>query len=599
MVETAGVADAKDMRLVTRFGPRNGGIARTLAHALRGAWTDSDGIALALSLLVMGVLTIATAAVITASTSNEHAFGRDRQVNRALNIAEAGLNAGVDHLRLMSVQESLGDDSVAGDGNVDQGGFSYTATRSENLAELPTDPEVYKWTVESTGTSPDGNVTRIVSTTLSETITNTSETETTTTPASDAYGYGMFLGDGDQACEANGTGNNVFGNSAQIAVDVYVKGDLCVSGGGSPIIAQPAGTHDTVTVYIGGFFKTLGNASPIGKSTEQLHSATIVKGCIGGSNGGNSSRRYPQPVQCSQTPPSSAPTNCQGSSCGSGVWATLHTSTQNDIAKPVIDTNWYTNAQPGPSTGCGPGSTYPQGWTAAQFKSRVLDNDSTRNTSVGTVNLLHLVDQSSGSGGTAHNSFDCRWYDGQGNLVGQLKWDYPAGCGNNPANGVADLIIDGTVFIDGNLAIGSCDLAVYQGRGTIYVNGTVSFANGGRICAKPVSGSPCAGNYDPGQNLLEIVAVNAGNLRPAFTMSGAGTYEGVAFMNGVFNGANGSILNGVVIADQATMSGDADFQTTVNPPSGAPGAGETTTTTTEGAPEASWTSVPGSWQQLK
>ena len=153
----------------------------------------------------------------------------------------------------------------------------------------------------STGTSPDGNVTRVVSTKVSETITNTSATETTTTPASDAYGYGMFLGDGDQTCEADGTGNNVFGNSAQIAVDVYVKGDLCVSGGGSPIIAQPSGTSDTVNVYIGGFFKTLGNGSPIGTSSAQLHSATIVKGCVGGSNGGKSSRRYPQPVQCSQT----------------------------------------------------------------------------------------------------------------------------------------------------------------------------------------------------------------------------------------------------------------------------------------------------------
>jgi hypothetical protein len=197
------------------------------------------------------------------------------------------------------------------------------------------------------------------------------------------------------------------------------------------------------------------------------------------------------------------------------------------------------------------------------------------------------------------NSFDCRYYDSSGNLVGQLKWAFPSSCGAAPASGTADLTISGTVFIDGNLSFSGCDYAVYQGRGTIYVNGTVNFANGAKVCAKPISGSPCNGNYDQSQNLLELVALNAGNQASGFTMSGGTTYEGVAFTNGVFNEGNGAVLNGPVIADRATMSGNAQLRTTVNPPSGSPGAATTTTTTTQGPDQVSWSGVAGSWQQLK
>ena len=58
---------------------------------LRAPWrlklAGQDGIALVLTVIVIGVLTIGTVAAITEVNSNEHAFGRDRQVNRALNIA--------------------------------------------------------------------------------------------------------------------------------------------------------------------------------------------------------------------------------------------------------------------------------------------------------------------------------------------------------------------------------------------------------------------------------------------------------------------------------------------------------------------------------
>ena len=377
-----------------------------------------------------------------------------------------------------------------------------------------------------------------------------------------------------------------------MTVDVYIKGSLCVSGNSSPFILEPTGSQGTVSVYVGGKFKSKSNASPIGTSTAKLKSVTVV---------GRLHRLEPQLVGRMQQAGESFEQHQERV-----VWLRrlgeylLVDPARHRQADRDGDT-WYSAAAPGPATGCGAGSTYPSTWTqtSAYFTQHFFDNDTTRNSSVGTVHMLELVDRSSGAGGTAHNSFDCRWYDSDGTLVGQLKWTYPSSCGAAPASGTADLTVNGTVFIDGNLSFASCDYAVYQGRGTIYVNGTVTFANGAKVCALPISGNPCLGNFDPSQNLLEIVAVNAGNANPGFALSGAATYEGISYTNGVFNGGNGASVNGPVIADTATMSGNAKLRSTVDPPPGAPGAASTTTTTTQGPDQASWSGVPGSWQQLK
>ena len=93
---------------------------------------------------------------------------------------------------------------------------------------------------------------------------------------------------------------------------------------------------------------------------------------------------------------------------------------------------------------------------------------------------------------------------------------------------MADLTINRNVYLDGNLVFDACDYAVYQGRGTIYVNGTVDLRNNGsKICAKAISGSPCSREFrSRAADLLEIVAVNAGNVSPGYTLTGAGTYRG-------------------------------------------------------------------------
>jgi len=66
---------------------------------------DERGIALVLALVVMGTLSITAVSVAMFTTSNETSSARDRDVARALNTAEAGLN---NALAVLTQQDSTG-----------------------------------------------------------------------------------------------------------------------------------------------------------------------------------------------------------------------------------------------------------------------------------------------------------------------------------------------------------------------------------------------------------------------------------------------------------------------------------------------------------
>ncbi len=77
---------------------------------MRKRLSDESGLALVLALIVVAALSVATASMIMLVTSNQTAVGRDRQEERAFNIAEAGLNEAVSYL---STQDTLSISSVA------------------------------------------------------------------------------------------------------------------------------------------------------------------------------------------------------------------------------------------------------------------------------------------------------------------------------------------------------------------------------------------------------------------------------------------------------------------------------------------------------
>jgi len=225
-------------------------------------------------------------------------------------------------------------------------------------------------------------------------------------------------------------------------------------------------------------------------------------------------------------------------------------------------------------------SSYPSGYTASTFKAAIFDNNSTMDKSLGTLDFLNF------------GSFDCRYYASDGTLVGQLKWQ-----SGNPGS----LTINGTIWMDANLAFSSnSNYAIVHGRGTIYATGTISFSGQAKICELPTSGSNCAGNYDANQNLLVFVAYNSGSSSTTgFTLTGQNTFEGIAFTNGTLNEGGNATLHGPVLADTATMAGNGDTRTIINPPPGSPGAAYDETVTNSGVDTATWNDVPGSWRQLK
>lgn len=158
--------------------------------------------------------------------------------------------------------------------------------------------------------------------------------------------------------------------------------------------------------------------------------------------------------------------------CGpsSGVWAGTLDHTPIGFTKPPVDLpHWYANAGPGPRRGCTTGS-WPGG----------PDDDTLLNKSGGDVVL------------TPGAAYDCRVLDAAGDQVGRIAWS-PGSPGT--------LVVDGTIFVDGNVVFQNNTDAVYEGRGTIYASGAVTLQNRTTLCG--VRG--CDASWDVTRNLLAIV----------------------------------------------------------------------------------------------
>ena len=528
---------------------------------------DDTGLALVIVLVAILAMTLSTITIVQLVTSNEGAFGRDRQVARATNIGQQGLNYGVSYMQSYLAQTDASNALAVGaqvgsagtpkyTGAVDGGTMSWYAVKSA----------VSEWTIYANAVSPNGAVRRRLSLKMGGTVTPS----VTATSASPVYGYGYVMADPNADCAAlnpPANGGNSISNSAALTVPVFIAGSLCISAG-SPAVAEPtiepSGLTQSVTMYVGKTYRTSNTASPVGTSARPIKIANVVAGC----------QAYFKKAWTNQVCSTSGnPTN----GTGSGIFATTYQSQQLTLTKPTIDTTTYTSALPGPAHDCnGPSSK-------GLFR---LDNDSIRNTSLqipaasGSISLLHLKNTNQADAG---NNFDCLFYDGGGNLVGRLKW-----ADGNPGT----LTVKGTVFIDGNLSLSSNDSAVYTGTGVIYVDGTVTARNGARLCAGSLVNGNCPTAWDTSVNDLELVAVNHQNATNAVSFVGDARVQGIVFANGNFSSTNGASTYGSVIADSGQLSGGTQFASPPQPPAGAPGAATTTITS-----NFTWNVPKGGWSQ--
>lgn len=136
-------------------------------------------------------------------------------------------------------------------------------------------------------------------------------------------------------------------------------------------------------------------------------------------------------------------------------------------------------------------------WSGATctLGTQPFDNDNIRNNSKLTINLLTL------------NSYtNCIAKDAANNVIGKLSWN----------QATKQMVIDGTIFFDGDLNVGTNDFMQYSGSGTIYFNGKVNIQ--GVLCGPglqsifdAVTGS-CNMKWDPNEGTMMIVAANAAGL---------------------------------------------------------------------------------------
>ena len=134
---------------------------------------EERGLALVLALLVVAAMSISTVALVGLVSSNETAFGRDRQEVRALNIGQSGLNYGVSYMQqYLAANDStngLAVGSTVGSsgtpmysGAVDGGTMSWYATKTGSAT----------WTIYANAVSPNGAVTRRLSLNMGGNVTD-------------------------------------------------------------------------------------------------------------------------------------------------------------------------------------------------------------------------------------------------------------------------------------------------------------------------------------------------------------------------------------------------------------------------------------------
>ena len=508
------------------------------AVRVRATARDERGMALVLALLIVSALTITTAALSLLMTSNEHAYGRDRQEERAFNLAETGINNAIANLSTTQSYSYVQNASVTSGGTRSFGGGTYSWTAQK---KSPAGAVTDYWTIISTGAY--ANVTPKVA------VDVAAQNATTNKPAEGSWAYGIFVGNPSGCTNVGGGGNS----GGTITLSMFVLGDLCINGNTSNKIVEPNSSGaQVVDVYVAGTL-SLGSNNTVGTSSRRIRSATIVNGCF----------KQNQSKICDSPP---APSPNEGAN--STVYASSYSSSPLSLTKPVADAVGTYAAGDWANPVCSTGSF-------------TFDNDTTRNTSVGTFTLM------------TGSSYDCTVYKAgmphvSGNEEGTISW--------NASTHV--LHMSGVIFVDGNLQLNGGDQARYD-QGTfasLWANGYVQVNGGAEICGPPStlgsSSGTCNGTWDGDEGALTITAVNANNVSPGWYNGGTAEIDVAAYVNGLFQENGTSFVTGPVITDSASIGGTTKHTDVKNPPPGTPGAATSVTNSTWGHV------VKGTWRQL-
>lgn len=292
---------------------------------------------------------------------------------------------------------------------------------------------------------------------------------------------------------ADTTSCTTLGNNLTIDAPIYVKGDLCMQQ--SAII-----TADLVQVRGKVQIK---NSASIGTAAVPVGVVRVGGGC-----------RYPW-------------SGAYASPCTSShrVYRTAFFSAVPDLTKPPIDLPaWYANAKPGPmspvcTTGVFPGT---------------FDTDTALNRSNPIQNLFPAI------------AYDCQVRSGGpgGPLLGRIAYT-PGSPGT--------LLLQGTIFFDGQLELAGNRDVVYQGKGTIYASGKITVRNFIRLCA---TASCDQSSWNPNNHLLAFVS--GATSAVGFEIENNSTFHGAIYVVNDFVQGNSVIVCGPVIANDLFIENNTD-----------------------------------------
>ena len=524
------------------YGSRGGSAPDPRSRRVWRHIAAERGTSLVLALVIVAALSITTASVAQLVGGNEHFFGRDKQETLAFDTAEAGINYAIS--TLAQTVDATGSQPA---------GYGYGSSTSPNAYPAGTGnggwwaTKIQKapygiWQVYGTGTSPTGQVIREVSVKV-KAITNPGDD----VPASNAWSYGLFVGNPGASCFTPG-------GSANLTISIYVKG--CIDLSGNVGIAEPSSSSTpSVKVYAETTLKISSGSAQIGASNQRVYSVVAPLGCTGKS--GN--------VCSAGSPPGST----------SKVYAANYTGPSQNIPKPPVDPQGKYDSGDWDNPVCTTGSF-------------TFDNNATRDTSAGTPDLF------------PSSNYDCKvWNTAHTAYIGRLAWN----------NSTHVLTGSGLIYVDGDLHMNSNSAASYVTPAlnagdplglSLYVDGTVDMNGTASLCGPPSvpSGGGCSTpGWSASAGAIVLTAVNhQGNNNPlavGWSANGNTYYDLAAYVVGNYKTNGSSGITGPVICDTADVKGNGSQTDVSDPPPDTPGSSYTNPGSTD------WAVIPATWQQLK
>jgi Tfp pilus assembly protein PilX len=457
---------------------------------------DERGVTLVLTLMALLVLSLTTASVLTATAVNHRSALRSSEADKAFSLAQQGLAYAEG--RLYSAPTTA--ESVLVPGTTftptdDTGTVAYRGTLCDSSSTPPCDPKV--WTLYGTGTVDGISRTVSAQVTIPTETATVDTTETLTLPDLTVWNY-IYIDSGSGCTSITG--------NVTINVPLYTQGGLCLGGS-----MQFTGSD----LEVGGQLSLTGSAK-IGSADTPISKLNVVGAC--------------------------SPAPCDG--FHSPIWVNVpgvgHTLSPVLTKPPVYLQANYDAQQAQTWTGC-----------PANF----FDNDTTRNTSDGSINLF-----------PAGQPYDCT------SGTNEIKWD-----------GVNKLTANGVFYFDGNESITTGTKILYSGKATFYFNGTFSQSGSSQLCGI----TNCTGNWDPSTNVLVIVAGCMDSTGSEIT-SGCVSVSGSAKLQAGLYSVTDYAISGTAMDMGPIITSSADFSGTISQmlpfhdlPPNAPSNTDTITSTTQ------------------